>query len=253
MICYPGGKSKSVKRILRYIPPDFQEFRSPFTGGGWVEMHAMLKFPNAKFWLNDLFKPTYFMWRNLMECPKDMGKWVTSNKARCSGQQTARLLNRHCQKTLEEGSEFEQGCKMYTILKLSHRAAFNRCGYTPVVKSFTYTNLLKLFDIAAILRERDVILTNLDYSEVLRAPGENVLAYNDPPYDVEYGQYGVRWTEKDHLRFADTLQQCRHRWILSYNDSEKLRGRYSKYEINTLRVWQGMNNESKKELLIRNF
>lgn len=51
---YPGGKSRSVERIASLIP-QFDEFREPFVGGGSVFIHLKQKFPNKKYWINDIY------------------------------------------------------------------------------------------------------------------------------------------------------------------------------------------------------
>ena len=58
---YPGGKSRAVDKIAKLIP-DFDEFREPFLGGGSVFIYVKQRYPNKKFWINDLYSELYKFW-----------------------------------------------------------------------------------------------------------------------------------------------------------------------------------------------
>ena len=58
---YPGGKSRAVKTIAPLIP-DFEEFREPFVGGGSVFFYCKQRFPQRKFWINDLYFKLFKFW-----------------------------------------------------------------------------------------------------------------------------------------------------------------------------------------------
>ena len=51
---YPGGKTRAAEMLIN-LAPDFEEYREPFIGGGSVFIKMKQKFPNAKYWVNDLF------------------------------------------------------------------------------------------------------------------------------------------------------------------------------------------------------
>jgi DNA adenine methylase len=59
---YPGGKSRAVETIARLLP-DFDEFREPFLGGGSVFVYVKQRFPNKKYWINDLYTEFYTSWK----------------------------------------------------------------------------------------------------------------------------------------------------------------------------------------------
>jgi len=75
---YPGGKSRAVNLISSLIPP-FDEYREPMVGGGSVFFYARQKFPERKFWINDLYYPLYCFWKELQsshsEVIKQIWKW----------------------------------------------------------------------------------------------------------------------------------------------------------------------------------
>ena len=57
---YPGGKSKAINQITEYLPNNFSAFREPFVGGGSVFIYLKQKFPQIKFWINDLNMEVFF-------------------------------------------------------------------------------------------------------------------------------------------------------------------------------------------------
>src|ERR1043165_39557 len=75
---YPGGKSRAVNLISSLIP-SFGEYREPLVGGGSVFFYSKQKFPEKKFWINDLYYPLFCFWKELQssqdEVIKQIWKW----------------------------------------------------------------------------------------------------------------------------------------------------------------------------------
>ena len=46
---YPGGKSKAIDFLMRYLPEDFSEYREPFMGGGSMFFYIKQIKPNIKY------------------------------------------------------------------------------------------------------------------------------------------------------------------------------------------------------------
>ncbi|MDR2684016.1 MAG: DNA adenine methylase [Prevotellaceae bacterium] len=63
---YPGGKSRVVKTIVKLLP-DFDKFREPFLGGGSVFVYVKQRFPNKKYWTNDLYIELYKFWEMMQK------------------------------------------------------------------------------------------------------------------------------------------------------------------------------------------
>jgi DNA adenine methylase len=68
---YPGGKSKSINQISKFIP-DFNEYREPFVGGGSLFIYLKQLSPDKKFWINDLYKPLYYFWFQTKSNPEEL-------------------------------------------------------------------------------------------------------------------------------------------------------------------------------------
>lgn len=61
---YPGGKSRAIKILEKYIPSDIDTLYSPFFGGGSFELYIQNKY-NIKIYANDKFEPLYNFWNEL--------------------------------------------------------------------------------------------------------------------------------------------------------------------------------------------
>ena len=59
---YPGGKYRALKKILPFIPLDFQEYREPFLGGGSMFIALKQIVPEAKYKIGDLNPELYYFW-----------------------------------------------------------------------------------------------------------------------------------------------------------------------------------------------
>ena len=58
---YPGGKTRAIKILEKYIPEDITEVYSPFFGGGSFELYLYGKYKIPIF-ANDKFEPLYNFW-----------------------------------------------------------------------------------------------------------------------------------------------------------------------------------------------
>ncbi|BCU94227.1 MAG: hypothetical protein CM15mV4_1920 [Caudoviricetes sp.] len=58
---YPGGKSRALANLFRFLPDlsQVKEYREPFLGGGSVAIEVTKRYPNLPIWVNDLYKPLY--------------------------------------------------------------------------------------------------------------------------------------------------------------------------------------------------
>jgi DNA adenine methylase len=86
----------------------------------------------------------------------------------------------------------------------------------------------------------------------------------DPPYDIKDFLYGTDrklHSSFSHERFADDVDQCPHRFMITYNVNDWIKDRYKDY---TLTEWKlrysmvhrgrkGTDDNVKTELLITNY
>lgn len=106
------------------------------------------------------------------------------------------------------------------------------------------------------------MIENRDFEKLIKQYDfENAFFYCDPPYSKGCG-YEVTSTEDfDHERLRDVLGSIKGRFLLSYDDSPKIRELYKGYEMVEIERQNGINNrhgtdrlnKTFKELLIANY
>jgi DNA adenine methylase len=107
-------------------------------------------------------------------------------------------------------------------------------------------------------------ITNFDYKTVVDTEGGNTFLFLDPPYfsatkSALYGKNGKLHKSFDHERFAKTMKNCSHKWLITYDDSPYIRQLFSFANIISWDLTYGMrnvkedSNQNGKELFISNY
>ena len=107
------------------------------------------------------------------------------------------------------------------------------------------------------------MIENRDFERLIKQYDfEDAFFYCDPPYTYGCG-YEITTTEGfEHERLRDTLKDIKGRFLLSYDDSPKVRVLYKGYEMIEVERLNGINNKDGgtqrknkmfKELLIANY
>jgi len=74
-----------------------------------------------------------------------------------------------------------------------------------------------------------------------------------------YGKNGNLHKSFDHEKFAETMKNCKHKWLITYDDSEYVRDLFSFAKITAWELTYGMRNVTEnsdqkgKELFISNY
>jgi DNA adenine methylase len=127
---------------------------------------------------------------------------------------------------------------------------------------FTESSIQRLNDFAGVIN--GTTITNLDYEELIKREGDNVFIYLDPPYysatkSALYGKNGNLHKSFDHHKFAEAMKNCRHKWLITYDDSEHIKELFSFANIIPWDLTYGMRNVTEnsdqkgKELFISNY
>ena len=86
----------------------------------------------------------------------------------------------------------------------------------------------------------------------------------DPPYLKAtkkrlYGKSGDLHLGFDHIKFAEDMKKCKHKWLITYDDSPEIRELFNFANIYEWELQYGMNNfrqgkaDKGKELFICNY
>lgn len=260
---YPGGKSKAINQIVEYLPESFADFREPFIGGGSVFIYLKQKFPHLKFWINDLNQELFLFWKIAQSDISRLVKEVHQIKYKKTNGKL--LFTELTSVDVNSLSDLERAIRFFVLNRITFSGTVESGGFSQEAfhKRFTYSSIERLEKLATILT-KDVQITNLDYSELITAKGENVFLFLDPPYfsatkSKLYGKDGVLHTSFNHQKFADILRKCPHKWLITYDDSPQIRDNFKYAHIYEWELQYGMNNYKQaratkgKELFITNY
>lgn len=257
---YPGGKSRAVETIARLIP-DFDEFREPFVGGGSVFIYAKQRFPNKKFWINDIYFELYKFWEMTQ---KDVDALIAKIYEWRNQFPVGKELHKFLNVNLDKFNDLERAAAFFIYNRITFSGTSLSGGFSEgaFTGRFTESSIQRLKQFAKVINGSKI--TNLDYEEVVKKEGKNVFIFLDPPYysatkSALYGKNGNLHKSFDHERFAKTMQNCSHKWLITYDDSEYIRNLFSFAQITPWSLTYGMrnvtntSNQQGRELFISNY
>ena len=221
LINWVGGKRLLRKTIAPLIPKDIKSYIEPFGGGGWVLFYKD-------------------RWADL-EIYNDLdGRLVN----------LFRIVKYHPNAFKEE----------YKYLLGSRDMFFqflNGTFITDIQKA------VQLDKIDAIHERLDkVMIENRDFETLIKQYDfEDAFFYCDPPYSQGCGYDVTSTKDFDHERLREVLGNIKGRFLLSYDDSPKIRELYKGFEMIEVERLNGINNRSDvenrkkifRELLIANY
>jgi DNA adenine methylase len=257
---YPGGKSRAVNLISTLVPK-FDEFREPFVGGGSVFIHLKQKFPDKKFWINDLHFSLFKFWKMSQ---KDVDKVIENidewrNKFNDGGE-----LHKFLTKNISGFDDLETAAAFFILNRITFSGTSESGGYSRQAfhGRFTESSIQRLISFAEVIQKTKI--TNYDYEKVIERSGKNVFIFLDPPYysatkSALYGKNGNLHKNFDHVRFAKTMKRSKHKWLITYDDSAYIRDLFSFAHTISWGMTYGMRNVTEssdqvgKELFISNY
>ncbi|MDZ7966275.1 MAG: DNA adenine methylase [Nostoc sp. DedSLP03] len=260
---YPGGKSKAINQIVEYLPESFLEFREPFVGGGSVFIYLRQKFPGIKIWINDLNRELFLFWKFAQSDIAQLVKEIRHIKVRYTDGKL--LFLELTSVDVNKLSDLERAVRFFVLNRITFSGTVESGGFSQEAfhKRFTDSSIERVEKLENLL-SKNVQITNLDYSHLLKKEGEDIFLFLDPPYfsatkSKLYGKDGDLHTYFEHQRFAELLQQCDHRWLITYDNSRQIIENFQWANISEWELQYGMNNYKRsgaakgKELFITNY
>ena len=256
---YPGGKSRAVK-IIAPLVPEFDEFREPFLGGGSVFVYFKQKYPNKKYWINDIYPNLYHFWMQTQQNPNKLIEQIQQWKNEF---ENGKELHRFLTENIENFDFLKKAAAFFVFNRITFSGTSESGGFSNAAfkRRFTQSSIERVKKLSTILD--NTLITNLDYQKVVEAKGKNVFIFLDPPYysttkSALYGKNGKLHKTFDHERFARILKNVNRKWLITYDNSEYIRDLFSFAYINEWNLTYGMRNVGKngnqngKELFISN-
>lgn len=257
---YPGGKSRAITIMSKFIP-EYDEYREPFLGGGSLYIYLKQRFPDKKYWINDIYVPLFHFWNESKNNPVKLleivSKWKTHFKE-------GKKLHRYLRENIDSFDNIHKAAAFFVFNRITFSGTTESGGYSEgsFTGRFTDSSIERVRLFSKILKNTKV--TNSDYSEVIQKPGESVFMYLDPPYfsatkSALYGKNGNLHKTFDHELFAENMRKCEHRWLITYDDCEYINDLFSFANIIKWDLKYGMRNitnnsdQTGKELFISNY
>ena len=266
---YPGGKSRALANLFRFLPDLSQasEYREPFLGGGSVAIEVTKRYPKLDIWVNDLYEPLYNFWCELRDHGQEMRDQLVQLKYRHCDPPSARVL-------FEQSKDYLNGTQDNQS-NLSRAVAFyviNKCSFSGLTESssfskqasesnFSMRGIDRLPDYSLMIK--DWKITNESYEKLL-TDDRDTFTYLDPPYDIKSNLYGRRGSMHkcfDHDTFALDCDRFVGPQCISYNSSNLVKERFEGWTVAefahtyTMRSVGSYNTDqaSRKELVLFNY
>ena len=263
---FPGGKSKAIKYIIPLIP-DFDEYREPMVGGGSLFFALKQRFPERKYWINDIDPNVYWFWITCRDSPFELVLAINSLKEHYkNGRKLYDLLIDSANKPT---NNIDIAARFFILNRITFSGLTESGGYSEQAfrERFTQSSITRIITASTLLQ--GVKITNKDFSELTSKNGDAVFVFLDPPYYSNsksrlYGKRGQLHIKFNHEVFFDQLRSCKHSWLVTYDNCSKIERLFNKNRSeNWLRLaWKlkyGINNPNRQiakvgeELFILNY
>lgn len=254
LINWVGGKRLLRKTIAPLIPEDIKSYIEPFGGGGWILFYKD-KWADLEIY-NDLDSRLVNLFRIIKYHPnafKEEVKYLLGSRE---------MFFQFLKGTFI--TDIQKAVQFYFLITRSFGgkgSTFGTVKKSSGGASKSQKNVLAKVD--AIHERLDkVIIENRDFETLIKQYDfEDAFFYCAPPYSQGCG-YDVTTTKDfDHERLREILGNIKGRFLLSYDDSPKIRELYKGFEMIEVERLNGINNRSDvenrkkifKELLIANY
>ena len=263
---YPGGKSRAISKMVRYLPSEISEYREPMVGGGSFFIFIRQQFPDITVKINDINRDLYCFWKIARDKNEDLVKEIRNIKKRYkNGKKLFYDLKQ--QLKYDSLSDFERAINFFILNRISFSGLTTSGGYSndAFKKRFTQSSIDRVSVLKNILE--GVEISNEDYSKLMNGRKKDVFIYLDPPYFKNkksklYGNNGDLHLNFDHEGFFKEVISCKHNLLITYDnyiENIKKFNESEKFFLSSINIQYGMNNiarsriPKKKELIITNY
>ena len=254
---YPGGKVKLysiVKNILISNNLIGGTYVEPFAGGAGLAIKLLLKNDVKRIILNDIDPAVFCFWKTILNYQEEFCKYIDQAELTVNEWKRQREIFKkgNC------GNDFEfafsvfylNRTNMSGILSGGVIGGIEQKGAYKIDARFSKENLKqRISDIAT--RKNDIILYNLDAKELISGGYlknyRNMFINFDPPYDNKGAKlYKNSFKKEDHLALYDCINECKRKWIVTYDVCDFVEKMYIKYNRQLISVNYSAKNKVKK-------
>lgn len=254
LINWVGGKRLLRKTIAPLIPKDIKSYIEPFGGGGWVLFYKD-RWADLEIY-NDLDGRLVNLFRIVKYHPnafKEEYKYLLGSR-----DMFFQFLNGIFITDIQKAVQF------YFIITRSFGGKGSSFGTVKKSSGGASKSQKNVLDKIDAIHERldKVMIENRDFETLIKQYDfEDAFFYCDPPYSQGCGYDVTSTKDFDHERLREVLGNIKGRFLLSYDDSPKIRELYKGFEMIEVERLNGINNRSDvenrkkifRELLIANY
>ena len=254
LINWVGGKRLLRKTIAPLIPTDIKSYVEPFGGGAWVLFYKE-RWADLEIY-NDLDGRLVNLFRIVKYHPnafKEEVKYLLGSREMFMQFMKGTFI-----------TDIQRAVQFYFLITRSFGGKGSTFGVTKKSCGGASKSQKNVLDRIDAIHERldKVLVENRDFEKLIKQYDfEDAFFYCDPPYSKGCGYEVTSTADFDHERLRDVLKGIKGRFLLSYDDSPKVRELYKGFEmveverLNGINNRQGADRENKifKELLIANY
>lgn len=254
LINWVGGKRLLRKTIAPLIPKDIKSYIEPFGGGGWVLFYKD-RWADLEIY-NDLDGRLVNLFRIVKYHPnafKEEYKYLLGSR-----DMFFQFLNGTFITDIQKAVQF------YFIITRSFGGKGSSFGTVKKSSGGASKSQKNVLDKIDAIHERldKVMIENRDFETLIKQYDfEDAFFYCDPPYSQGCGYDVTSTKDFDHERLREVLGNIKGRFLLSYDESPKIRELYKGFEMIEVERLNGINNRSDvenrkkifRELLIANY
>ena len=259
-IPYQGSKRNLANQIIRYFPQKIDRLIEPFSGSAAITISAAYYFKANFFHLNDINPALISLWNEIINNPKEIIKKYHDIWYGQLGKEEAYYYEIREHFNYNNNPEyllFLLARCVKAAVRYNTKGGFNqspdhrRRGRNPAIMR---EDILK---VSRLLKGK-VILSCMDYKEILKKSNSNDLVYMDPPYQGTGQNGGFKYyggIETNEL--IDSLFELNERrvpFILSYDGrtGNKSFGIPLPSELNLTKIEINAGRSTQATLLKRN-
>lgn len=247
--CRIGSKTPIQDTIIRMKPNDYKTYIEPFVGSGAIYFKLQNDPDKVKSVLNDKDKIVSMGFRLLKTNPTgDIEKFKNMSMP---------TLNAYVKST--QSGNLNNLAKAIIILC----GTFGSKGYGPIYKTAGLYNKMKKI-VRGDYKDymKNTVVSSTDYKQVIRKyDNKDAFLFIDPPYEGSDKDKLYKDDSADILdELAKVLNTVKGKFLLTLNDSSRVRNLFSKFKIRGLSVRGGggdagsdIGRGTRKELIITNY
>lgn len=231
-ISWPGGKTRMLKHLLPLVP-EHRLYVEVF-GGGAALLLAKPKAPVEVY--NDLSGELVAFFRNVKH---HLPALLEELEFIQNGRQEMKDF------LAQPGlTEIQRVARWFVCNKISFGAQGESFGTSRTGAGASHGSRANRLKALRNLNERldSVCVEHLSWEKLLPLyDTADTLFFLDPPYFAAGGPYGA-FTEDDFLRLAAAIEQLKGRWILTFQDHQLVRDRFSAFHQVAVTRQKGIEN-----------